>query len=105
MGEELPRTTAAHVRHCRAKPCRKIDGKEEWTRTVFCLDRVTLPLEPALEAALLLQRGSGSTARPRRGPLEREASKLLAQMRGEVERLALWSVVPRSFLTLHLLEL
>ena len=37
-----PAQLAAHVRHLRAKPCRKIDGKEEWTRIVFCLDPVTL---------------------------------------------------------------
>ena len=49
--------------------------------------RVTLPLEPALEAALLLQKGIWKHGPPR-GPLEREASKLLAQMRGEAERLA-----------------
>ena len=72
-----PVQLAAHVRHCRAKPCRKIDGKEGWTRIVFCLD----PLEPALEAALLLQKRIRKQGLASRGPLEREASKLLAQMR------------------------
>ena len=43
--------------HDRAKPCKKIEGKEGWTRIEFCLDPVTLPLEGALEAALQLQKG------------------------------------------------
>ena len=51
--KSAPVQLAAHVRHCRAKPCKKIEGKEGWTRIVFCLDPVTLPLEGALEAALL----------------------------------------------------
>ena len=55
--KSAPVQLAAHVRHCRAKPCKKIDGKEGWCRTVFCLDPVTLPLEGALEAALQLQKG------------------------------------------------
>ena len=51
--KSAPVQLAAHVRHCRAKPCKKIEGKEGWTRIVSCLDPVTLPLEGALEAALL----------------------------------------------------
>ena len=65
--KSAPVQLAAHVRHCRAKPCKKIEGKEGWTRIVFCLDPVTLPkFGPAP-----------------RGPLEREASRLLTQMRGK----------------------
>ena len=37
--KSAPVQLAAHVRHCRAKPCQKIDDKEGWTRVVFCLDR------------------------------------------------------------------
>ena len=55
--KSAPVQLAAHVRHCRAKPCRKIKGKEGWTRVVFCLDPVTLSLEGALAAALRLQKG------------------------------------------------
>ena len=55
--KSVPVQLAAHVRHCRAKPCKKIEGKEGWTRIVFCLDPVTLTLMGALEAALQLQTG------------------------------------------------
>ena len=55
--KSAPVQLAAHVRHCRAKPCKKIEGKEGWTRVVFFLDPVTLTLEGALEAALQLQKG------------------------------------------------
>ena len=82
-GEERPVHLAAHVRHCRAKRCKEIEGKEGWTRIVFCLDPVTLPLEGALEAALQLQKGVRKFGPAPRGPLEREASRLLTQMRGK----------------------
>ena len=72
-----------HVRHSRAKPCKKIEGKEGWTRIVFCLDPVTLTLEGALEAALHLQKGVRKFSSAPRGPLERDASMLLTQMRGK----------------------
>ena len=52
-----PVQLAAHAWHCRAKPCKKVEGKDGWMRIVFCLDPVTLPLEGALEAALRLQTG------------------------------------------------
>ena len=81
MVKSSPVQLAAHVRHCRGKPCRKIEGKEGWTRIVFCLDPVTLVLDPALEAALLLQIGIRKHGPALRGLLERDASKLLAQMR------------------------
>ena len=80
--KSAPVQLAAHVRHCRAKPCKKIEGKEGWTHIVFCLDPVTLPPEGALEAALQLQRGEEVRPRPER-PLEREAPRLLTQIRGK----------------------
>ena len=83
MVKSSPVQLVAHVRHCGAKPCRKIEGMEECTRIVFCLDQVTLPLEPAVEAALLLQKGIRKHGPAPLGLLEREASKLLAQMRGK----------------------
>ena len=70
-----PVQLGAHVRHCRAKPCRKIEGKEGWTRIVFCLDPVTLPLEPALDGSAM------------RGPRQRSI-ELPGKDAGEVERLA-----------------
>ena len=73
--KSAPVQLAARVRHCRAKPCRKIEGKEGWMRIVFCLDPVTLFLEGALEAALQLQKGVRKHGTAPRGPLEREASK------------------------------
>ena len=75
--KSAPVQLAAHVRHCRAK---KIEGKEGWTRIVFCQDPVTLPLEGALEAALQLQKGVRKFGPAPRGHLEREASRLLTQM-------------------------
>ena len=84
---------AAHFRHCRAKPCRKIEGKEGWMHIVFCLDLVTLLFEEALEAALRLQKGVRKHGPAPRGALEREAPRtrrgeaLDADGR-EVERLA-----------------
>ena len=81
--KSAPVQLAAHVRHCRAKPCKKIEGKEGWTRIVFCLDPITFLLEGALEAALRLQKGVRKFGPAPRGPLEREAARLLTQMRGK----------------------
>ena len=81
--KSVPVQLVSHVRYCRAKPCRKVEGKEGWTRIVFCLDPITLPLEGALEAALRLQKGVRKFGPAPRGPLEREAARLLTQMRGK----------------------
>ena len=62
--KSAPVQLAAHVRHCRAKPCKKIEGKEGWTHIVFCLDSVTLPLEGALESSTAAAE-LGEEARPR----------------------------------------
>ena len=91
MVKTSPVQLAAHVRHCRAKPCRKIEFKEGWMRIVFCIDPVTLPLEPALEATLLLQRGIRKHGSAPRGPLERERERSIEALgtdAGDVERLA-----------------
>ena len=80
-----PVQLAAHVRHCRAKPCRKIEGKEGWTRVVFCLDPATLLLEPALEAALLLQKGIRKCGSAPRGPREKHRKQSVLP--------AVWGVV------------
>ena len=79
---------AAHVRHCQAKPCRKIEGKEGWARIVFCLDPVTLPLEPALEAALLLQKGIRKRGSAPRGTPRDRSIEASGTDAGEVERVA-----------------
>ena len=50
---------------------------------MFYLDPITLPLEGALEAALRLQKGVRKFGTAPRGPLEREAARLLTQMRGK----------------------
>ena len=103
-----PVQLAAHVRHCRAKPCRKIEGKEGWTRIVFSLDLVTLPLEPALEAALLLQKGIRKYCSAPRGPHRERSIEAPGTDAGEVERLArrLEAVSQRmaDFLRLGVLE-
>ena len=77
--KSAPVQLVSHVRYCRAKPCRKVEGKEGWTRIVFCLD----PAEGALEAALRLQKGVRKYGPAPRGPLEREAARFLTQMRGK----------------------
>ena len=69
------------------EPCKKIEGKEGWTRIVFCLDRVTLPLEPALEAALLQKGISEARLGPARTPRSRSIEAPNTDAR-EVERLA-----------------
>ena len=81
--KSAPVQLVSHVRYCRAKPCRKVEGKEGWTCIVFCLDPTTLPLEGALEAALRLQKGVRKYGPAPRGLLEREAARLLTQMRGK----------------------
>ena len=58
-----------------------------WVRIVLCLDPVTLPLEPALEAALLLQSGIRKQGLVPRGPRERSIEAAGTDA-GEVERLA-----------------
>ena len=73
----------SHVQYCRAKPCRRAEGKEGRTRIVFCLDPITFTLEGAVEAALRLQKGVRKYGPAPRGPLEREAARLLTQMRGK----------------------
>ena len=70
--KRTPVQLAAHVRHCRTNPCKKIEGKEGWTLNVFCLDPVPLLLEGALEAALQLQKGVRKHGPVPRGPLEHE---------------------------------
>ena len=47
--KSAPVQLISHVGYCRAKPCRKVEGKEGWTRIVFCLDPTTFPLEAAAE--------------------------------------------------------
>ena len=81
--KSAPVQLVSHVRYCRAKPCRKVEGKEGWTRIVFCLDPITFSLEGAQEAALRLQKGVRKFGPAPRGPLEREAARLLTQMRGK----------------------
>ena len=66
--KSAPVQLVSHVRYCRAKPCRKVEGKEGWTRIVFCLDPITFPLEGALEAALRLQKGVRKFGPAPRGP-------------------------------------
>ena len=87
--KSAPVQLAAHVRHWRTKPCKKIEGKEGWTRIVLCLDPVTLPLEGALEAALQLQKGVRKFGpRPKKkNPRARSIEAANTDAR-EVERLA-----------------
>ena len=79
---------ASRVRHCRVKPCQKIEGKEGWMRSVFCLDTVTLPLEEALDAALRLQKGVRNYDPAPRGPARARSIEGTDRDAGEIERLA-----------------
>ena len=86
--KSAPVQLVSHVRYCRAKPCRNVEGKEGWTCIVFCLDPITLTLEGALEAALRLQKGVRKFGPAPRGPLEREAARLPDADAREIKRLA-----------------
>ena len=86
--KSAPVQMVSHVRYCRAKPCRKVEGKEGWTRIVFCLDPITLPLEGALEAAIAAaERGEEIRPRAKRRPRTRSGEAPDADARG-IERLA-----------------
>ena len=64
-----------------SEACKKIEGKEGWTRIVFCLPTQSLS-SSRVEVALQLQKGVRKHGPAPRGPLEREASRLPTQMRG-----------------------
>ena len=91
--KSAPVQLAAHVRHCRAKPCKKIEGKEGWTRIVFCLDPVTLPppLPPSRGSAgsstAAAERGEEARPRPTR-PTRARSIEAADTDAGEMERLA-----------------
>ena len=85
--KSAPVKLVSHVRYCRAKPCRKVEGKESWTRIVFCLDPITLLLEGALKAALRLQKGVRIRHRAKRLPRTRSSEAPDADAR-KLERLA-----------------
>ena len=62
-----PVQPAAHVRHCRAKPCKKIEGKEGWTRIVFCLEPGHSPFRgSAGSSTAAAERGEEVRPRPKR---------------------------------------
>ena len=95
MLKSAPVQLVSHVRYCRAKPCRKVEGKEGWTRIVFCLDPITFPLEGALEAALRLQRGVrkyGPAPRARSSEAPdadaREIERLARRVEQDIQRMA-----------------
>ena len=81
--KSAPVQLVSHVRYCRAKPCRKVEGKEGWTRIVFCLDPITFPLEIAAA-----ERCEEIRPRAKRSPRTRSSEALDADAR-EIERLAL----------------
>ena len=76
MLKSAPVQLVSHVRYCRAKPRRKVEGKEGSTRIVFCLDPITLPLEGALEATLRLQKGVRKFGPAPRREIERLARRV-----------------------------
>ena len=63
------------------KPCKENRGQGRLDAHRVLPDLVTLSFEGALEAALQLQKGVRKHGPSPRGPLEREASRLLTQMR------------------------
>ena len=81
-GEELPSTTGG----TRAALQGEVVHEDRWQRGVDAHRVLPRPYNTparALEAALLLQKRIWKQGLAPRGPLEREASKLLAQMRGK----------------------
>ena len=92
--KSAPVQLVSHFRYCRAMPCRKVEGKEGWTRIVFCLDPITLPFEEALESALRLQKGVRKYGPAPRGPLEapdadaREIERLARRVEQHSQRMA-----------------
>ena len=88
MLKSAPVQLVSHVRYCRAKPCRKVEGKEGWTRIVFCLDPITLLPRGSTGGSIAAAERVRKYGPAPRGPLEREAAMLLTQIRGEIERSA-----------------
>ena len=86
--KSAPVQLAAHVRHCRAKPCKKIEGKEGWTRIVFCLEPVTLhPRGSAGSSTAAAESCEEARPRHKRPPRARSVEAPNTDAR-EVERLA-----------------
>ena len=86
--KSAPVQLVSHVRYCRAKPCRKVEGKEGWTRIVFCLDPITFPLEGALEAALRLQRPPRTRSSEAPDADAREIERLARRVEQHSQRMA-----------------
>ena len=72
---------AAHVRHCRAKPCRKIEGKEGWIRLLSHSSQ-------HWRQRCCCRRESGSAARPLEDLPRERSIEAPGTDAGEVERLA-----------------
>ena len=68
------------VRHCKCRPTRKKEGKPNLVRLVFAIDAQFPDLEKALIAAVVKQGGIRKMGPAPKGPLEREAEKLLKRL-------------------------
>ena len=77
----------SHVRYCRAKPCRKVEGKEGWTRIVFCLDPITSPSREHWRHHCGCRKGEEIRPRAKRPPRTRSSEAPDTDAR-ERERLA-----------------
>ena len=71
---------AAQVRHCRCRATKKFEGKREMARVTFAVDARYQQMEDALNEVFKAQGGVRKHGPAPRGPLEREASKLLDKM-------------------------
>ena len=86
--KSAPVQLVSHVRYCRAKPCRKVEGKEGWTRIVFCLGPDhPHPRGSAGGSIAAAERGEEIRPRAKRPPRTRSSEALDADAR-EIERLA-----------------
>ena len=85
--KSAPVQLVSHVRYCRAKPCKKVEGKEGWTRIVFCLDRSPSSSGSTGGSIAAAERGEEIRPRAKRLPRTRSSEAPDADAR-EIERLA-----------------
>ena len=84
--KSAPVQLVSHVRYCRAKPCRKFEGKEGWTRILPGPDHPPTRGSTG-DSIAAAERGEEIRPRAKRPPRTRSSEALDADAR-EIERLA-----------------
>ncbi|CAK0805772.1 unnamed protein product, partial [Prorocentrum cordatum] len=79
LKEEL-HSLAEQIRHCRSKDTRKKENAGEMMRITICFSNDWRDLEAAVCSAIKKENGVKKIGPPPRGPLAREASKLLEEL-------------------------